>query len=190
MAGRRSSQRTRPRVDRGAIVSGEWTPAFPGQRPPFAPGNELAFQAGNQVTVRHGFYASPLMRDDDRAEVAEIMDGLRSSLPVYRDTFDLLLEVVACRLWRLRRGYRDLSENGMLRDGKPAPILVDLAKLEGGLTRDLSELGLTPRSMVGLGLDLLRGEGMTLTVTRLHALVAAETTEGGGASDGDGGTGA
>jgi hypothetical protein len=86
---------------------------------------------------------------------------------------------VACRVWRLRRGYRDLSENGLLREsGQPAPILVDLAKLEGGLVRDLAELGLTPRAMVGLGLDLLRGQQAQLTARRLARLVEEEQAGG------------
>lgn len=159
--------RGKPKAGSGLDVTGAWVPAFPGQRAPLGP--------GHKATVRHSFYVSPLLRDADRTEVVEIMDSLRAVLPVHRESFDLLLELVACRLWRLRRGYQDLSANGMLRrGGKPAPILVDIGKLEGGLVRDLSELGLTPKSMVSLGLDLLKGEGMALTVTRLHALVAAE----------------
>lgn len=35
----------------------EWTPAFPGQRPPFAPGNELGFAPGNTLSVRSGAFS-------------------------------------------------------------------------------------------------------------------------------------
>jgi hypothetical protein len=155
----------------GIQPDGSFVPEFSGQRPPLRPGHE--------VTVRSGFYISPLLREQDAAEVEEIGAELRELLPVYRDSFEPLLEIVACRVWRLRRGYRDLSENGLLRKGgQPAPILVDLAKLEGGLVRDLAELGLTPRAMVGLGLDLLRGQQAQLTARRLARMVEEEEAGG------------
>jgi hypothetical protein len=81
---------------------------------------------------------------------------------------------MACRLWRQRRAYRDLSEHGLIREGKPASVLGDLAKLEGRLMKDLDAFGLTPRAAVALGLDLLRGEATKLTITRLAALAEHE----------------
>jgi hypothetical protein len=53
---------------------------------------------------------------------------------------------LAVRLWRQRRAYRDLDEHGLIRDGRPAPVLDHLTKLESRIMADLEALGLTPRS--------------------------------------------
>jgi hypothetical protein len=137
--------------------------------PPFEPGNVAAF--------RHGMRASPLLREDDRAEVVELMDGIRPLLPVYRPEFEILLEQLACRIWRQRRGYADLSAHGVIREGEPASVLGHLAKVESQIVKDLDALGLTPRSMISMGLDLIRGEAARLTVTKLAALAEAEEGE-------------
>ena len=125
---------------------------------PGAHGRYAPFTAGHRVPERHGFWSSPMLRPDDRAEVEEIAAALREAMPFYRPSFELAVEGLACKLWRLRRGYRDLSENGILRAGQPAAILGDLGKLERAVARDLAEFGMTPRSAVALGVDLLRGE--------------------------------
>jgi hypothetical protein len=134
-------------------VSGELeeTPAGQPARgyswPPFEPGNTAA--------VRSGFWASPTLRPDDRAEVEEIAASLREVMPLYLAAFEPVLEQLACRLWRQRRAYGDLSEHGILRaDGKPAPILIDLSKLERQIARDLADLGMTPRAAAALGVDV------------------------------------
>ncbi|MGN6325722.1 hypothetical protein [Pseudolysinimonas sp.] len=38
-------------------MSDDWTPAFPGQRPPFRPGNKWRVGAGNQLARTHGAYS-------------------------------------------------------------------------------------------------------------------------------------
>jgi hypothetical protein len=111
------------------------------------------FQPGHELSMRSGFWASPMLRDDDRAEVEKIEDSLRDLMPGYAPAFEPMLEQLACRIWRQRRAYRDLSENGIVRKGQPAPLLVDLAKLERQIARDLTELGMTPRSALALGVD-------------------------------------
>jgi len=116
------------------------------QRPPF--------EAGNTAAVKSGFWASPMLRETDRAEVAEIEASIWDLMPVRSPTFALAVEQLACRVWRQRRAYSDLAEHGILRDAQPAPILSDLSKLERAIGRDLVELGLTPRSAAALGLDL------------------------------------
>lgn len=35
-------------------MSDDWTPAFPGQRPPFRPGNQWRVGAGNHLATKHG----------------------------------------------------------------------------------------------------------------------------------------
>lgn len=116
------------------------------------------FEKGNGAAVKSGFWVSPALRAGDRVEVEEIMEALIEAMPFFGPGFALAVEMTAAKVWRLRRGYADLAEHGILRDGVPAPILGDLGKLERTIARDLDALGLTPRSAVALGVDLLRGE--------------------------------
>jgi len=116
------------------------------------------FEHGNMASVRSGFWASPLLRQPDRDEVAEIEGSLRELMPAYAPAFEPMVEQLACRIWRQRRAYADLSERGVVRDGQPAPLLVDLAKLERQIARDLAELGMTPRSAAALGVDVASRE--------------------------------
>ena len=111
------------------------------------------FEPGHMLSVKSGFWASPMLREHDRAEVEEIADSLRELMPGYAPAFELTIEQLACRIWRQRRAYADLSEHGIVRKGQPAPLLVDLAKLERQIARDLAELGMTPRSALALGVD-------------------------------------
>jgi hypothetical protein len=136
------------------------------------------FPNGNTAAVRSGFWASPLLRPDDQAEVAEIAASVRELLPVHSPGFEPAIEQLACRIWRQRRAYADLADKGVVRDGQPAPILADLAKLERAIARDLDAFGLTPRAAVALGVDVLRGQAGRLTVTRLARLVEEEENGG------------
>jgi hypothetical protein len=119
----------------GVDERGERTPVLAGQREPF--------ETRNTLGVRSGFWINPMLRPDDRAEVEEIAASIRPLLPVYRLEFELAVEQLACRIWRQRRAYRDLSERGVVRNGEPAPVLGHLAKLEGAATSTGS--GLTRR---------------------------------------------
>jgi hypothetical protein len=98
------------------------------------------------LSVRSGFWIDPQLRDEHRAELAEIEAAVVESLPYPAEPFVLAVSQLAVRLWRQRRAYRDLDEHGLIRDGKPAPILDHLAKLESRIMADLEALGLTPRS--------------------------------------------
>jgi len=133
------------------------------------------FEPRNTAAVKSGFWASPLLREDDRVEVAEIEASLRELMPAYASAFEPMVEQVACRIWRQRRGYADLSENGLVRDGQPAPLLVDLAKLERQIARDLVELGMTPRSAAALGVDVAAAQKV-LGLTRIDADAVAALT--------------
>lgn len=127
------------------------------------------FERGNRAAAKSMFWASPTLRDDDRAEVCEIAASLRETMPIYSPAFEPLLEQLACRMWRQRRAYRDLSEHGIVRDGQPAPLLVDLAKLERQIARDLTDLGMTPRSAAALGVDVATA-GRALSIVEYHRL--------------------
>lgn len=120
-----------------------------GSRPPFEP--------GNQAARTHGFYATARMREEDRAEVEAIAAIIAEGLPDYRASFAIQVWQLALKLWRQARAYGYLSERGSIRDdGSTQPLLIDLAKLENGIARDVDALGLNPRSMGALGLDVAR----------------------------------
>jgi hypothetical protein len=121
-------------------TSVDWRDSGPARgysRPPFEPGNEAA--------VRSGFWVDPKLRPEHRAELEEIRAVIVEQLP-YDGPFGLAVDQLAQRVWRQRRALRDLDEHGLIRDGKPAPILDHLTKLENAIMRDLEALGLTPRS--------------------------------------------
>jgi hypothetical protein len=107
-------------------------------------------EPGNLLAVKSGFWIDPLLRPEHRAELDEIGTQIWELLPFKRTEFAPAVGQLSLRLWRQRRAYRDLSEYGIVRDGKPAPLLVELAKVENAIQRDLVELGLTrsrwPRS--------------------------------------------
>jgi hypothetical protein len=104
-----------------------------------------SFARENLAAAKHLFFADPTLRDDTRAELDEIEAVIVEQLP-YDGPFGLAVSQLAVRLWRQRRAYRDLDEHGLIRDGKPAPILDHLTRLENAIMRDLEALGLTPRS--------------------------------------------
>jgi hypothetical protein len=115
-------------------------------------------EPGNLLALKSGFWIDPTLREEHRAELEQIGAQVWEVLPFKRPQFAPVVGQLALRVWRQRRAYRDLSEYGIVRDGKPAPLLVELAKVENAIQRDLVELGLTPRSAAALGLDLARGE--------------------------------
>ena len=115
-------------------------------------------EPGNLLAVKSGFWIDPLLREEHRAELDEIGAQIWEVLPFKRAEFAPAVGQLALRLWRQRRGYRDLSEYGIVREGKPAPLLVELAKVENAIQRDLVELGLTPRSAAALGVDLVAAQ--------------------------------
>jgi hypothetical protein len=126
-------------------VTGEWTPSFPGQRPPFKPGNE--------VSTRHGAYVSPLRLTPRIEEIAGV---LRDGMPHYAAAFEPAVQAAAIAGARLERAI------GALETAKPD----DMATLENhargwhrGWLGALEKLGLTPlaASRMGLNLALARG---------------------------------
>jgi hypothetical protein len=126
------------------------------------------WQPGNFLAASHGFYIDPTLRAEHREELEEIAATVWELLPVKRSEFGLTVGALSLKLWRQRRAYRDLSEHGLIREGgKPAPLLVELAKVENAIHRDLVELGLTPRSAAALGVDLVRG-GRELSVIEYY----------------------
>jgi hypothetical protein len=69
---------------------GEWTPAFPGQRPPF--------ERGNSLPVTHGAYSSVLK---SAPRVREIADEQRAVAPHLQPADEAMLQVFALGIARL-----------------------------------------------------------------------------------------
>lgn len=137
-----------------------WVPAFEGQRPPFAP--------GNQVAAKHGAYAR--LRLSDAA--AETADELRPLLVVYSEAdepslqaFGLVLEQMKAAAGALEGAESRKEKLRLSQDARGCALAA---------LRYAESFGLTPRSRVALGLDLVRGQQATLTLTRLAAMADDE----------------
>ncbi len=111
------------------------------------------FQEGHQLSRKHGFYATKFspVEQEEADETAEL---LRSLLPTYATAFEPLIQILAARLWRLKRGYRFLEDRA--EDDIPAAVLKNLGVLENTISRDFAALGLSPVSASELGINLQR----------------------------------
>jgi hypothetical protein len=139
----------------------DWTPAFPGQRPPFQPGHELS--------IRHGAYA--LLKLRPRA--AELADAIRQLVPGYVPAHEPAVQAAAMTGARLEKAMAALEDAGE----------TELNALDGharGWMRlwlsALDKLGLTPLAMSKLGLNLALGKGAALRT--LEDYIAREHGEG------------
>jgi hypothetical protein len=138
MAGR--PRKNLPKAGSGVDESGRWTPAFPGQRPPFAPGNQAATKAGDRALLRL------------RPRAAELAEQIRDLVPVWHDSFTPTVEaaaMVAAQAEAAFAGLADASDPSQVRwlDERAARW----AKLYG---QYLGQLGLTPVALAKRGLDL------------------------------------
>lgn len=128
-----------------------WTPAFPGQRPPFAPGNDLH--------QSHGAYASPL-RLGERA--TEIADEVRSLLPTPGPAFEPTVHGYGLVWTRIEKAIAALERAEASGDPAEADKLSRLEKdlrlwLQTAL-RYADALALTPASQGRLYRDAALGK--------------------------------
>jgi hypothetical protein len=110
---------------------------------------------GNRLAERHGFYVSKLAASE-HAEIQATADAIRELVPIDSDALEPLIQGLAGKLWRRQKAYADLIANGIVRRGKPAPILRDLETLERDIRHDLEALALTPQKAADLGLTLAK----------------------------------
>ena len=138
------------------MSAGDWTPAFPGQRPPFEPGNVLA--------VKHGAYATVALGP----RVEELADTIRPFVPGYAPGDEIALRILCLALARMEASSTVDS-----------PDLKRLREDEKGwantVRRYLADLGLTPTSRASLGVTLSRAR----RGDALQRHVAATYGEGG-----------
>ena len=136
-----------PKAEDG--VSAAWTPEFPGQRPPF--------QAGHELSVRHGAYAVVLLGP----RVEELADELRPVVPVFAAADEVALRLLALTLSRLERAEEALAA---VEPGEAGRLRQDALGWANSARRLLNDLGMTPTSRAGLGLDLSRAAAVRETV--------------------------
>jgi hypothetical protein len=97
---------------------------------------------------------SEKLRSEDAEEVAELAATLRGLVPLFAPSFEVVVELLAARLWRLRRSYAWLAS--VSESEVPRHFAERLASLELLVNRTMRELGLTPASAAELGVNLAR----------------------------------
>jgi len=106
------------------------------------------------AAVSHGLYRRVLV-PSELEDVDEILDELRTALPLYASSFEPALQTTAMRLWRLRSAYAYLASHGL--EAKLASAFFrDLGVLERTVQRDFQVLGLTPAAALELGVNVQR----------------------------------
>lgn len=111
------------------------------------------FERGNTAARTHSFYATKF-QPVEREEIASTAALLREVLPLYSPSFEPTIQLLAARLWRIRRAYEFIESRP--EDEVPRALLVNLGTLENTVSRDFEALGLSPRSAAALGIDLAR----------------------------------
>ncbi len=165
-------------LEHGSVIGGQdakpagadWTPAFPGQRPPFPPGHTLS--------VQHGAFSprivDPVARDLVEATLADSSLGYLQA-PAYRPALwawaraeaqvQLLMEYLA------RRGGDGLGD---LEEDRVRTAHLLLHRAEARADRGRARLGLDPASRARLGKDVAQGRAAdaAAVMAELHRLEA------------------
>lgn len=138
----------------------------------FSPGNEVGvrFEPGNAARTTHGAY-SKLALSEPAAETA---NELRPHLVIYDPADEPALQTFAFVLEQLRAAAAVLEEPGE-RENR-LRLSQDARGWANTALKFSEQFGLTPRSRVALGLDLVRGQAASLTLTRLAQMADEEAT--------------
>jgi hypothetical protein len=166
-------ERIKPRRTGGLDVGGNWTPEFPGQRPPFGVGNDAA--------VKHAAYAAPVKFGSRPQEVA---DAVRPYVVGFHPGMESVLQsygLVLCRVERAARALEEADEGGRVAvyAGREDPHLLGLqTHLRHWLRLSVamaSELGLTPSASA----RILRDAGIAAQAAAAHAELLERYRPGG-----------
>lgn len=155
----------------------EWTPAFPGQRPPFEPGNKVAL--GNRGPMTHGAYSSVLASSP---LVLQLCEELRAKAPWLTPADDLMLEVFATGVLQFAAVSRirlpAVADAGDL-DAWSVEVTATLSRDQRGSFRDVMKagdaLGLTPAGRAAME----ECAQTVMLVADVQAIVTAVFTEAG-----------
>jgi hypothetical protein len=98
-------------------------------------------------------YAQKFSPSDEEG-IAETADLLREIVPTYAPAFEVAIQLLSARLWRLRRAYAFVAATP---EGElPRNFGEKLNSLELLINRTLNMLGLSPTSAAELGVNLAR----------------------------------
>lgn len=155
--------------------SDDWTPAFPGQRPPRKAGDPAAFKPGNDLAVRHGAYSSAL---SSSPRVLEIADEQRAVAPWLQPADELALRLLGLAVARLERSSSvtlappeegDDVEEWSTRVKATTTLSRDERGWLSQATRLAHELGLTPEGRA----EIEERERTMIVVTEAQELFTA-----------------
>lgn len=118
-----------------------------------------SFKPRNRAAAKSAFYVTALAASE-REEVQTIADAIRALSPLDGDAQEVLIQVVAGQLWRLRAALRYIDEVGIDEVARSSSLLRDLSTLERSLLANLKALALTPQAAADLGLTWRRASAL------------------------------
>jgi hypothetical protein len=164
----------------------EWTPAFPGQRPPFLPGHQYRWPSGNEVSLRHGAY-SPRRVDPIATDILEqtLADPdvayLKSARwrPALWSWAKAEAQCVLLDEYLAARGEEPGDGVGDLTDPRVLSAYALLHRAETRAASGRGRLGLDPLSASRLGRDKAAAAlDVAQIMAQLHALEQEREREG------------
>ncbi len=138
------------------------------------PDGRRTFTHGHTASVSHGSYAVIALSP----AAGEMADVLREMVPIFDVADEPSLQAFGMVMVQLRAASAALEL--ATAEGRREDALKLSRDARGWLTSALKfseSFGMTPRSRVALGLDLVRGRAATLTLTRLAQMADADTDE-------------
>jgi hypothetical protein len=134
----------------------------------FQPGNEFRFKPGHELSTRHGAYARVALSE----RAAGTAEELRQLVVVYDPADEPALQTFAFVVEQMKAAAKALEDE----DDRAARLRLSQDARGWALAglRFAEQFGMTPRSRAALGLDLIRGQAATLTLTRLAAMADEE----------------
>lgn len=137
-----------PDARSGVDESGEWTPAFPGQRPPFGPGHALS--------TKHGVFSRAAMQPRAAELAAQILEALGVVLGAVASVLDeSLVWTLAQTMAQLEAANEYVASTGVVtEDGKPAPLLKHIGTMTNTVARLTDRLAMNVQSRSEIGLNL------------------------------------
>jgi len=150
----------------GIDEHGDWTPAFPGQRPPVG--------AGNDVAATHGAYSERKIRPLADAWLKRLDETMRAA-GVHAALDDVAREQLARSLARVDLLEQEIDADdrgGWLKDGELTPAVSFLFRQDRTILAQLRELGLTVKSRAEIGL-VVAGAQQMVALAEVTQLISA-----------------
>jgi hypothetical protein len=130
----------KPKAGSGLDEQGNWTPQFPGQRPPFPAGHELSVTWGDRAMLKL------------RPRAAEIAEQIRGLIPLWNDSFGPVVELASMVLAQAEAAFAGLADDPDLEKARWLDERASRSSKQAG--QYLDRLGLTPMAQAKLGVNL------------------------------------